>query len=96
MKRLNDILKESILDDEDVLAKPIEDFRNKPFQSIFNCGPKIKNQRDWEDYVNLFEVSIKAECDYSFEHGVIMYIPQKDIKNNGYYPLKMRDQITVK
>ena len=69
MKHLNDILKESILDDEEVLAKPIEDFRDKPFQSIFNCGPKIKNQKDWEDYVNLFETSIKAECDYSFEHG---------------------------
>ena len=69
MKHLTDILKESILDDEEVLAKPIEDFRDKPFQSIFNCGPKIKNQKDWEHYVELFEASIKAECDYSFEHG---------------------------
>ena len=69
MKRLNDILKESILDDEEVLAKPIEDFRDKPFQFIFNCGPKIKNQRDWEHYLDLFEISIKAGCESSFEHG---------------------------
>lgn len=68
MKHLNDILKESILDDEDVLAKPLEDFRDKPFQSIFNCGPKIKNQRDWEYYVKFFEQAIKVGCDYSFEH----------------------------
>ena len=69
MKHLNDILKESILDDEDVLAKPLEDFRDKPFQSIFNCGPMIKNQRDWESYLDLFEKSISHGCDYSFEHG---------------------------
>lgn len=69
MKHLNDILKESILDDEDVLAKPLEDFRDKPFQSIFNCGPMIKNQRDWEYYLDLFEKSISHGCDYSFEHG---------------------------
>ena len=69
MKFLNDILKESILDDEDVLVKPLEDFRDKPFQSIFNCGPKIKNQRDWEHYLGLFENVISAGCDYSFEHG---------------------------
>ena len=69
MKHLNDILKESILDDEDVLAKPLEDFRDKPFQSIFNCGPMIKNQRDWEYYLDLFEKSISTGCDYSFEHG---------------------------
>lgn len=69
MKRLNDILKESILDDEEVLAKPIEDFRDKPFQSIFNCGPKIKNQRDWEYYLDLFEKSISTGCESSFEHG---------------------------
>ena len=69
MKHLNNILKESILDDEEVLAKPIEDFRDKPFQSIFNCGPKIKNQRDWEHYLDLFEISIKAGCESSFEHG---------------------------
>lgn len=69
MKHLNDILKESILDDEEVLAKPIEDFSDKPFQSIFNCGSRIKNIRDWEHYLDLFEISIKAGCDYSFEHG---------------------------
>lgn len=69
MKRLNDILKESILDDEDVLTKPLDDFRDKPFQSIFNCGPKIKNQRDWEYYLDLFEKSISMECESSFEHG---------------------------
>ena len=69
MKRLNDILKESILDDEEVLAKPIEDFRDKPFQSIFNCGSRIKNTRDWEYYLDLFEKSISTGCDYSFEHG---------------------------
>ena len=69
MKRLNDILKESILDDEEVLAKPIEDFRDKPFQSIFNCGSRIKNQKDWEYYLDLFEKSISTECDYSFEYG---------------------------
>lgn len=69
MKHLNDILKESILDDEDVLVKPLEDFRDKPFQSIFNCGPMIKNQRDWEYYLDLFEKSISHGCDYSFEHG---------------------------
>ena len=69
MKHLNDILKESILDDEDVLAKPLEDFRDKPFQSIFNCGPKIKNQRDWKYYLDLFEKSISTGCEFSFEHG---------------------------
>lgn len=69
MKHLNDILKESILDDEDVLAKPLEDFRDKPFQSIFNCGPMIKNQRDWEYYLGLFEKSISMGCESSFEHG---------------------------
>ena len=69
MKHLNDILKESILDDEDVLAKPLEDFRDKPFQSIFNCGPMIKNQRDWEYYLDLFEKSINTGCESSFEHG---------------------------
>ena len=69
MKHLNDILKESILDDEDVLVKPLEDFRNKPFQSIFNCGPMIKNQRDWEYYLDLFEKSINTRCESSFEHG---------------------------
>lgn len=69
MKHLNDILKESILDDEDVLAKPLEDFRDKPFQSIFNCGPMIKNQKDWEYYLDLFEKSISHGCESSFEHG---------------------------
>ena len=69
MKHLNYIIKESILDDEDILAKPIEDFRNKPFQSIFNCGSKIKNQRDWEYYLGLFEKSISMGCESSFEHG---------------------------
>lgn len=69
MKHLNYIIKESILDDEDILAKPIEDFSDNPFKAIFNCGPKIKNQRDWEDYLNIFEISIKSGCDYSFEHG---------------------------
>lgn len=43
MKHLNDILKESILDDEETLAKPIEDFLDNPFRAIFNCGSKIKN-----------------------------------------------------
>ena len=91
MKYLNDILKESILDDEDVLAKPLEDFRDKPFQSIFNCGSKIKNQRDWEYYLDLFEKSISAECESSFEHGgdyVYTAEPRKkqwvlSIKNEG-------------
>lgn len=57
------------MDDEDTLTKPIEDFYHKPFQSIFNCGPKIKNQRDWEHYVKLFENVISAGCESSFEHG---------------------------
>lgn len=69
MKDLQNILIESLLDDEDTLTKPIEDFFLKPFQSIFNCGPMIKNHRDWENYVNLFESSIKAGCDCAFEHG---------------------------
>lgn len=69
MKHLNDILKESILDDEDVLTKPLDDFRDKPFQSIFNYGPRIKNTRDWEYYLGLFEKSISMECESSFEHG---------------------------
>lgn len=69
MRDLHNILIESLLDDEDTLTKPIEDFYLKPFQSIFNCSPKIKNWKDWENYVNLFESSIKAGCDYSFEHG---------------------------
>ena len=69
MKHLNDILKESILDDEDVLSKPLDDFRDKPFQSIFNCGPRIKNRKDWEYYLGLFEKSISMECESSFEHG---------------------------
>lgn len=69
MKDLQNILIESLLDDEDTLTKPIEDFFLKPFQSIFNCGPMIKNHKDWENYVNLFESAIKAGCDYSFEHG---------------------------
>lgn len=69
MKHLNDILKESILDDEDVLTKPLDDFRDKPFQSIFNCGRRIKNTRDWEYYLGLFEKSISMECESSFEHG---------------------------
>ena len=69
MKHLNDILKESILDDEDVLTKPLDDFRDKPFQSIFNCGSRIKNTRDWEYYLGLFEKSISMECESSFEHG---------------------------
>lgn len=68
MKHLNDILKESILDDEEVLVKSIDDFQDKPFQSIFNCGPRIKNQRDWEYYLDLFEKSISTECESSFEH----------------------------
>jgi hypothetical protein len=69
MKDLQNILIESLLDDEDTLTKPIEDFYLKPFQSIFNCGPKIKSQGDWEHYVKLFESSINAECESSFEHG---------------------------
>jgi hypothetical protein len=69
MKHLNDILKESILDDEDVLTKPLDDFCDKPFQSIFNYGPRIKNQRDWEYYLGLFEKSISTECESSFDHG---------------------------
>ena len=69
MRDLQNIVIESLLDDEDTLTKPIEDFYHKPFQSIFNCSPMIKNHKDWENYVNLFESSIKAGCDYSFEHG---------------------------
>lgn len=69
MKDLQNILIESLLDDEDTLTKPIEEFFLKPFQSIFNCGPKIKNQKDWEHYVQLFESAISAECESSFEHG---------------------------
>ena len=69
MKDLQNILIESLLDDEDTLTKPIEDFFLKPFQSIFNCRPKIKNWKDWEHYVQLFENAINAGCDYSFEHG---------------------------
>lgn len=69
MKDLQNILIESLLDDEDTLTKPVEDFYLKPFQSIFNCGPKIKNQKDWEHYVKLFESAISAECESSFEHG---------------------------
>ena len=34
MKDLQNILIESLLDDEDTLTKPIEDFYLKPFQSI--------------------------------------------------------------
>lgn len=69
MKHLKDIVYEGLLDLDDDKTKFIDDFFHKPFQSIFNCGPMIKNQRDWEYYVNLFESSIKAGCDYSFEHG---------------------------
>jgi hypothetical protein len=92
MKDLQNILIESLLDDEDTLTKPIEDFYLKPFQSIFTCGPKIKSQRDWENYVSLFESSIKAGCDYSFEHGGdYVYTAKRretqwvlSIKNDGY------------
>lgn len=69
MKHLNDILKESILDDEETLAKPIEDFRDNPFRAIFNCGPKIKTARNWESYVEFFEKSISLGCEASFDHG---------------------------
>jgi hypothetical protein len=67
MKHLKDILFEGIFDIEN--NNVIDDFIDRPFQSIFNCGPKIKNQRDWEYYLGLFEKSISAECESSFEHG---------------------------
>lgn len=62
MKHLTDILKESILDDEDTLTKPMDDFIDRPFQSIFNYGTKIKSQRDWEKYLELFIKSIEHKC----------------------------------
>ena len=62
MKHLTDILNESILDDEDTLTKPMDDFIDRPFQSIFNYGSKIKSNRDWEKYLELFINSIKHKC----------------------------------
>ena len=69
MKNLQDIIVEGLLDMDDDKTKFIDDFFDKPFQSIFNCGPKIRNQKDWEMYLDIFEKSIKSKCDYSFEHG---------------------------
>lgn len=68
MKHIKDIIIEGIFD-TDNNTRLIDDFIDKPFQSIFNCGPMIKNHKDWENYVSLFESPIKAGCDYSFEHG---------------------------
>lgn len=62
MKHLTDILNESILDDEDTLTKPMDDFIDRPFQSIFNYGTNIKSQRDWEKYLELFIKSIEHKC----------------------------------
>ena len=62
MKHLTDILNESILDDEDTLTKPMDDFIDHPFQSIFNYGSKIKSNSDWEKYLELFINSIKHKC----------------------------------
>lgn len=67
MKHLKDILFEGIFDIEN--NNVIDDFIDRPFQSIFNCGSKIKNQKDWENYLALFEKSISMECESSFEHG---------------------------
>lgn len=62
MKHLTDILNESILDDEDALTKPMDDFIDHPFQSIFNYGLKIKSKSDWGNYLDLFIKSIEHKC----------------------------------